>query len=657
MRRHSLILVALALGCLALMSRADVPSRNSASVTAIDSLPYGMIDLNSGWQMRTGDNLEWAQPGLDLSGWSPVTLGTSFLIPNGSTWYRLTVKLPPAEGPLALLLDAPSHCVEVYVDGRLAPGATIGSWLRIRRPVALVIPLPMRGGVVTIALRVHYPESFGTAYVTHLSAELGGSSSAQAAANSPYKHVLDFVSSGFLNLCILLGGIGALALFRVQRGRKEYFWLSMFLLLACGTTAPWTAMDAGLLPLSVNSLLADPLAWLMYIALIEFLFAFLGRKVDLGWRFVQTGLVAAILVAELAATGTISAPFYWSLEAFASLALSLVIPAFLIVQFLRGGREAGWLILPTALIAASVAQSDVSPVAQALHIRLPFATFFQSFGFYLGTLPISYPDLGNFTFLLAIGVVMFFRFTQVSREQARAAAELIAARSVQQILIPDAVPSVPGFKIESVYKPAGEVGGDFFQIVSLSSGGALIVIGDVSGKGMPAAMTVSLLVGTFRTLAHYTQSPGEILSAMNQRMIGRNSGGFTTCLVLRVDTDGKLTAANAGHIAPYRNGTELPTENSLPLGLAAQATYRESTFQLAPSDQLTLVTDGVVEAQSSTGELFGFDRTAAISRQTANEIAKTAEQFGQEDDITVLTLRRLPPPQPIEALTPAPIPA
>lgn len=642
MRRHCLILVTLALWCLVPLSRADVPSRNSASVTAIDSLPYGMIDLNSGWQMRPGDNLEWAQPGLDLSGWSPVTLGPTFLIPNGSTWYRLTVKLPPAEGPLALLLDAPSYCVEAYVDGRLAPGATIGSWLRIRRPAALVVPLPKRGGVVTIALRVHYPESFGTAYVTHLSAELGGLSSVQAAANNPDKRVLHFVSSGFLNLCILLGGIGALALFRVQRGRKEYFWLGMFLLLACGTTAPWTAMDAGLLPLSVNSLLADPLAWLMYIALIEFLFAFLGRKVDVGWRFVQAGLAAAILVAELVATGVISSPFYWSLEAFASLALSLVIPAFLIVQFLRGGREAGWLILPIALIAASVAQSDVSPVAQALHIRLPFATFFQSFGFFLGTLPVSYPDLGNFTFLLAIGLVMFFRFTQVSREQARAAAEMIAARSVQQILIPDAVPSVPGFKIESVYKPASEVGGDFFQIISLSSGCALIVIGDVSGKGMPAAMTVSLLVGTFRTLVHYTQCPGEILATMNQRMLARSNNGFTTCLVLRADPDGSITAANAGHIAPYRNGTELPTENSLPLGLAAEATYAESTFRLAPSDQLTLLTDGVVEARNPSGELFGFDRTADLSTQPAEQIARAAQAHGQEDDITVLTLQFAP---------------
>src|SRR5208283_288546 len=103
---------------------------------------------------------------------------------------------------------------------------------------------------------------------------------------------------------------------------------------------------------------------------------------------------------------------------------------------------------------------------------------------------------------------------------------------------------------------AGEVGGDFFQFLPIRSGGVLVVIGDVSGKGMPAAMTVSLLVGTVRTLAHYTQSPREILAAMNQRMLARSQGGFTTCLVLRADADGTLTAANAGHLSPYLDGAE-----------------------------------------------------------------------------------------------------
>jgi serine phosphatase RsbU (regulator of sigma subunit) len=170
----------------------------------------------------------------------------------------------------------------------------------------------------------------------------------------------------------------------------------------------------------------------------------------------------------------------------------------------------------------------------------------------------------------------------------------------------------------------------------------LVAIGDVSGKGMPAAMTVSLLVGTLRTLVHYTQSPAEILSAMNQRMLSRSGGGFTTCLVLTVTADGKLTAANAGHIAPYLNGHELVLANGLPLGLNAHEHYAERVFTLAADERITLLTDGVVEARADDGELLGFDRAKAMMNQPADSIAKAAQDFGQDDDITVLTLRLAP---------------
>jgi serine phosphatase RsbU (regulator of sigma subunit) len=236
--------------------------------------------------------------------------------------------------------------------------------------------------------------------------------------------------------------------------------------------------------------------------------------------------------------------------------------------------------------------------------------------------------------------IFVHRFTRTSLQEEGHRRELESARVVQQVLIPEAIPQVPGFAIESVYKPAGEVGGDFFQILATQDGGVLAIIGDVSGKGMPAAMTVSLLVGTVRTLAHYTQSPGEILAAMNQRMLGRSQGGFTTCLVLRADADGALTVANAGHIAPYLTGKELPLENGLPIGIAPGIKYPENIFSLLPDARLTLITDGVPEATNpTTRELFGFDRTTAISNQSAEAISAAAQQFGQEDDITVLTLQ------------------
>ena len=130
---------------------------------------------------------------------------------------------------------------------------------------------------------------------------------------------------------------------------------------------------------------------------------------------------------------------------------------------------------------------------------------------------------------------------------------------------------------------------------------------------MPAAMTVSLLVGTLRTLAHFTNSPSEILAAMHQRMLARSQGGFTTCLVLRASPDCTLTFANAGHLAPYLRGTEVEMVNGLPLGLAEQHCYPETAFVLPENAQLMLVTDGVVEARARSGELLGLrSRCGAI---------------------------------------------
>ena len=298
--------------------------------------------------------------------------------------------------------------------------------------------------------------------------------------------------------------------------------------------------------------------------------------------------------------------------------------------------------VPVALYFLNLAAFYVAS-ALVLHGTTWASRFFDMFNsitswpFPLGTFQIT-----TVFVQLALFAILLLRFVRTRSDEERYKNELEAARTVQQVLVPDEILNVPGFALEAVYKPAGQVGGDFFQIIPIADGGVLVAIGDVSGKGMPAAMTVSLLVGTLRTLVHYTQSPSEILAAMNQRMLSRSSGGFTTCLVLTVSAEGKLTAANAGHIAPYVNGRELALSNGLPLGLNAHEHYAESVFTLAADERITLMTDGVVEARASNGELLGFDRAKAMMTQSADSIVRAAQDFGQDDDITVLTLRFAP---------------
>lgn len=158
----------------------------------------------------------------------------------------------------------------------------------------------------------------------------------------------------------------------------------------------------------------------------------------------------------------------------------------------------------------------------------------------------------------------------------------------------------------------------------------------MSGKGLGAAMLVSAIIGALDTM--HDANSAAVLRALNQLLLVRQQGGFATCLCAAVSPDGRIALANAGHLAPYCNGEELPIDNGLPLGISAAADYSATIVQLDPGDQLTFLSDGVVEARNSQGELFGFDRNAAISTKSAKAIAAAAQAHGQEDDITVLIL-------------------
>jgi serine phosphatase RsbU (regulator of sigma subunit) len=132
-----------------------------------------------------------------------------------------------------------------------------------------------------------------------------------------------------------------------------------------------------------------------------------------------------------------------------------------------------------------------------------------------------------------------------------------------------------------------------------------------------------------------------LLRALNQRLYGRG-GVYATCLALRIDLQGNVELANAGHLPPYLNGNEMELAGALPLGMVADTDFSTMTFLLNAGDTLLIMTDGVAEAQDAQGQLFGFDRIARMAQQTvsAAEIASAAQAFGQQDDITVLRVVR-----------------
>jgi sigma-B regulation protein RsbU (phosphoserine phosphatase) len=162
--------------------------------------------------------------------------------------------------------------------------------------------------------------------------------------------------------------------------------------------------------------------------------------------------------------------------------------------------------------------------------------------------------LAKFLFLIAMRAILVNRFTRTRSQAERYATEFEAARNVQSLLIPATAPATPGFLAESVYLPASDVGGDFFQILPGGDGSLLVVVGDVSGKGLKAAMTVSTIVGALRD--QRMCQPAEILTHLNRVLYG-NVSGFVTCCAAFIAEDGAMFIANAGHLAPYLNGEEV----------------------------------------------------------------------------------------------------
>ncbi|MGA8042419.1 MAG: PP2C family protein-serine/threonine phosphatase [Terracidiphilus sp.] len=148
-------------------------------------------------------------------------------------------------------------------------------------------------------------------------------------------------------------------------------------------------------------------------------------------------------------------------------------------------------------------------------------------------------------------------------------------------------------------------------------------------------MTVSAIVGALRGCA--LRAPAEVLGYLNHALCGQVSGFFTCCAAL-IGVDGRLIIANAGHLSPYLNSEELSVDPGLPLGIADGTVYAETSYDLGPNDLLTFVSDGVVEARNAKGELLGFERMAELVSKPASEVAKAAQRWGQEDDITVLRL-------------------
>jgi ketosteroid isomerase-like protein len=236
--------------------------------------------------------------------------------------------------------------------------------------------------------------------------------------------------------------------------------------------------------------------------------------------------------------------------------------------------------------------------------------------------------------------------------------ELRMARTIQQASLPKELPTLEGWQITPYYRPAREVGGDFYDVFDLQEARVGVVVGDATGKGMPAALVVSATSSMLRAVAQAlgSSSPGEVLGRVNETLFARIPPNmFVTCFYTILDPkSGSLTYANAGHDLPYlrRRGGEAEElrARGMPLGLMPGMSYEEKEIELEAGEIALFYSDGLVEAHDPKGEMFSFPRLRAlVAEHVEGSLGDflleelyffVGEGWEQEDDITLLTLQR-----------------
>ena len=247
------------------------------------------------------------------------------------------------------------------------------------------------------------------------------------------------------------------------------------------------------------------------------------------------------------------------------------------------------------------------------------------------------------------------RLYREATEKARLERELLLAAEIQRALLPEAMQSGPHFDVAASSIPCRSIGGDFFDYFNLTADRFAFTLGDVAGKGPPAALLTAMIQGAFAAQVTSTDSPAALMAHINRTLIRRAiQSRFVTVMYGVLDTDGRLTYSNAGHNPPIligRDGVRRLETGGLILGLFPHATYEEETLQLEEGDTLVVFSDGVTEALNAAGEEFGEERLLPCvheHRECATDvlldkILATVRTFAasaaQNDDVTALVLR------------------
>jgi phosphoserine phosphatase RsbU/P len=595
---------------------------------------------------HAGDNPAWAAPSFDDSAWQPYTRW-SLQPDQAHLWVRCHADLSALRGlsqPALQVRFLPAYTL--FLDGRLIgvrgnPRSGAYDMDSIHTfPVAPagLVPTPS-----VVAIRIVYRVQRESDPLSLLAGE--------AQLLREHRNSIAYTQANRLlpvEVCFLVIGVIGLVLaglYLNDRSRTEFLMLALVCeALLILRTEEYCLSALYPLGFTVNGFL-NGLASLDTIPYLLFIFRIARRRMPWFYRIVLVAssyLFTQALFLFFSPVASLRADFLFvrTLQFAVLLAVASVSASFVafwpwnrIPKHLRAVAVccALWSVADVSwFIAFLIGNSDFTGAAGV--------AFLQRWGPSL----LVARAVGTLSVILVLVVLLFRDQRRTAEERALLAGEMQAAREMQSSLVPASMVAIPGLRLEAAFLPMSEVGGDFYQVLPEPDGSTLILLGDVSGKGLRAAMIGTQIVGGFQALGRQCLSPAEILLALNDQLTASSDSGFATCLCARIAPHGDVHLANAGHLTPWRNGVEVELSGSLPLGMTDALDPALLTFALAPGDTLTFLSDGVVEARNAEGELFGFDRARAISTRSAEQIAQAAQAFGQSDDITVLTLQFAP---------------
>jgi hypothetical protein len=434
--------------------------------------------------------------------------------------------------------------------------------------------------------------------------------------------------------------LGAFSLTFFDRSDRVYLWMgAVFLLWAAGAAnlalGAWTQFTSADSNLVISDVFLIPLS---YAGWVMVWWVWFGLR-----RPAWLPHAAAALAVLLAVSNVLGEDLFFTVVShpvsaafhIVSLVVRLAFLAILlwiVAQGVRFRGVEGWLALPAVLLFGI---GRFTLELQLLRIQMLWFPF---------GVQVTLPHFASLLLAVVLVFLLLRRLVISLRAQRRMALDVKQAQEVQQVILPPARMTLPGLEIESEYRPALEVGGDFFQIIPHPTDGSLLIVaGDVAGKGLRSGMLVALLVGAIRSTVDWSADPVVVLRALNNRLLGRGDAQ-ATCLALRIEASGAATLVNAGHLPPYLNGEPLAMEGALPLGMLPEAVFSVMNFKLAEGDRLVLVSDGIAEARNADGQLFSFERVEQLlqSHPSAADLAAAAQRFGQQDDISVIAVTRTP---------------